>query len=108
MSAELAGALRERVTIESRLNQRDVIAGRIAGWSYDGAAWAAVSPIVPGDFNLADSLRNRPRWAVTMRKREGITQRTRLVWRGRFLNVRAVESDPREPAHMVLRCEEQD
>lgn len=108
MTSELAGALRERVTIESRLNQRDVIAGRIQRWRYDGAAWAAVDPVVPGDFNLADSLRNRPRWAVTMRKREGISASTRLVWRGRFLGVRAVISDPKEPSRMVLRCEEQD
>jgi head-tail adaptor len=103
---ELAGALRERVSIETRANERDIIAGRILRWQYDGAAWAAVAPIMPGDFNVADSASALPRWAVTMRKREGITQWTRLVWRGRFLHVRMVESDPREPSRMVLRCEE--
>lgn len=103
---ELAGALRERVSIETRANERDIIAGRILRWTYDGAAWAAVSPIIAGDFNVADSASALPRWAVTMRKREGITQFTRLVWRGRFLHVRMVESDPREPSRMVLRCEE--
>ena len=103
---ELAGALRERVSIETRANERDIIAGRILRWQYDGAAWAAVTPIMPGDFNVADSASALPRWAVTMRKREGITQWTRLVWRGRFLHVRMVESDPREPSRMILRCEE--
>lgn len=103
---ELAGALRERVTIETRANDRDIIAGRILRWQYDGASWAAVAPVIPGEFNVADSASALPRWAVTMRKRDGITQQTRLVWRGRFLNVRSVESDPREPSRMIVRCEE--
>jgi hypothetical protein len=47
-----------------------------------------------------------PRWQVTMRKREGIDLKTRLVWRGRFLGVRSVVSDPRDPARMVLTCQE--
>jgi head-tail adaptor len=47
-----------------------------------------------------------PRWAVTLRKREGIGPDTRLVWRGRFLAVRGVLSDPRDPSRLVLTCEE--
>jgi head-tail adaptor len=92
---EFAGTLRERVTIEQRLGNRD-----------GGQAWAAVSPLIPGDLAAADSLSAMPRWQVTMRKREGSDLRTRLVWRGRFLGVRGVVSDPRDPARMVLTCEE--
>jgi head-tail adaptor len=103
---ELSGTLRERVTIERRLGNRDAMGGAVGAYAYDGAAWAAVSPLIPADLAVADSLSALPRWQVTMRKREGIDLKTRLAWRGRFLNVRFVASDPRDPARMVLTCEE--
>jgi head-tail adaptor len=103
---ELSGALRERVTIERRLGNRDALGGASGRYAYDGAAWVAVSPLIPADLTVADSLSTLPRWQVTMRKREGIDLKTRLVWRGRFLGVRGVLSDPRDPARMVLTCEE--
>ncbi len=104
---EFSGALRERVTIESRLPGKDAAGGRTGRWRYDGAAWTAVSPLIPADLTDAMSLSATPRWQVLMRKREGIGPNSRLVWRGRFLAVRSVVSDPREPAQMILTCEEQ-
>ena len=103
---ELSGALRERVTIERRLGNRDALGGAIGAYSYEGAAWAAFSPLIPADLTAADALSALPRWQVTMRKREGIDLRTRLIWRGRYLGVRGCISDPRDPARMVLTCEE--
>jgi head-tail adaptor len=43
---------------------------------------------------------------VIMRKREGVGLSTRLAWRGKYLAVRAVLSDPVTPAQMRLTCEE--
>lgn len=106
MSGEFSGALRERVAIEQRRAERDVLAGAKRGYTYDGAAWVAVAPLMPAGSSVAEALSALPRWQVTMRKREGIGPATRLVWRGRFLAVRAVVSDPREPARMILNCEE--
>lgn len=103
---EFSGSLRERVTLERRLGNRDALGGAVGAYAYDGAAWAAVSPLIPADLTQADSLSALPRWQVTMRKREGIDLKTRLVWRGRFLGVRSVVSDPRDPARMVLTCQE--
>ena len=103
---ELSGKLRERVTIERRLGNRDALGGAVGAYAYEGPAWVAVSPLIPADLTAADSLSALLRWQVTMRKREGIDLKTRLVWRGRFLGVRGVVSDPRDPARMVLTCEE--
>jgi head-tail adaptor len=105
--SEFSGALRERVTIERRAEARDALGGATGGYLYDGAAWVAVAPIVPQSLIAADAVSALPRWRVTMRKREGIGPWTRLVWRGRFLAVRACESDPRDPARMTLTCDEQ-
>lgn len=106
MMTELSGALKERVSIERRLGNRDALGGATGAYAYDGAAWAAISPLIPADLTQADSLSALPRWQVTMRKREGVDLKTRLVWRGRFLGVRNVVSDPRDPARMVLTCQE--
>lgn len=106
MITELSGALKERVSIERRLGNRDALGGATGAYAYDGAAWAAISPLIPADLTQADSLSALPRWQVTMRKREGVDLKTRLVWRGRFLGVRNVVSDPRDPARMVLTCQE--
>ena len=103
---EFSGTLRERVTLERRLGNRDALGGAVGAYAYDGAAWAAVSPLIPADLSVADSLSALPRWQVTIRKREGVDLKTRLVWRGRFLGVRSVVSDPRDPARMVLTCQE--
>lgn len=104
--SEFSGTLRERVTLERRLGNRDALGGAVGAYAYEGAAWAAVSPLIPADLTVADSLSALPRWQVTMRKREGVDLKTRLVWRGRFLGVRSVVSDPRDPARMVVTCEE--
>ena len=106
MSAEFAGTLRERVAIETRLSTRDSGAGAVGTYRYDGQAWAAVSPLMPADLARADALSAMPRWRVTLRKREGIGLGTRLTWRGKYLAVRAVLSDPQVPAQMQLTCEE--
>jgi head-tail adaptor len=104
--SEFAGTLRERVVLETRLEARDARGGANGRYSYDGEAWAALMPMMPADLTRADALSALPRWQVTMRKREGVGMRTRLTWRGKYLAVRGLVSDPRQPAQMVLTCEE--
>jgi head-tail adaptor len=104
---EFAGALRERISFERRSDERDLLAGARGKWRYDGAAWAAVTPLAPGEPVSADSLSALPRWRVIVRKRDGLDPGSRIVWRGRYLRVRSIESDPREPAQMILTTQEQ-
>lgn len=104
--SEFAGTLRERVVLETRLEERDAYGGATGKYSYDGVAWAALMPLMPADLARADARSAMPRWQVTMRKREGVGMRTRLTWRGKYLAVRGLTSDPRQPAQMLLTCEE--
>ncbi len=106
MSGEFAGTLRERIIVENRIGNRDGYAGAVGTYRNDGQAWAAVSPLGPSDLTRADALSARPRWQVTMRKREGLGMGTRLTWRGKYLAVRSLASDPSFPARMQLVCEE--
>jgi head-tail adaptor len=103
---EFSGALRERATLERRAPDRSASGGRTGRWLYDGAAWIGVMPMMPGEMTVGASRSALPRWQVTMRKREGVDIHSRLVWRGKFLQVRSVISDPKQPAHMILTTEE--
>jgi head-tail adaptor len=106
MIGEFAGSLRERVMIEQRQGNRDMLAGATGKYAYAGEVWAALMPLMSGDLTEAQALSAMPRWQVTMRKREGIGPGTRLTWRRKYLAVRGVICDPREPAQIVLTCEE--
>ncbi|WP_430444100.1 phage head completion protein [Sphingorhabdus contaminans] len=104
---EFAGSLRERVLLETRLESRDGRGVAKARYVYEGVAWAALFPLMPSDLVRGDAISAMPRWQVTMRKREAVGMNTRLTWRGRYLAIRSIVTDPREPAQMVLTCEEQ-
>ena len=104
--SEFAGSLREQVILETRLESRDGRGGSTGHYRYDGLVWAALMPLVPADLSRADALSSLPRWQVTMRKREDVGMHTRLTWRGRHLAIRSLVSDPRQPAQILLTCEE--
>jgi head-tail adaptor len=106
MRGEFSGRLSERVLIEHRQGNRDLLAGASGAYAYAGEAWAMLMPMMPGDQVQGQALSANARWQVTMRKREGVDQRTRLTWRRKYLAVRSITHDPREPAQMVLICEE--
>lgn len=103
---EFSGALRERVGVERTADVRDALAGFKGKYRYDGAVWAAVTPLMPADQNVGDAISALPRWQVRVRKREDYDQRMRLTWRGRTLYIRSIISDPRKPAELLLTCEE--
>ncbi|MFN0045804.1 MAG: phage head closure protein [Sphingorhabdus sp.] len=103
---EFAGNLRERVVLETRLDARDPRVSSIGRYSYVGSVWAALVPLAPAELTRADALSALPRWQVILRKREGVGLNTRITWRGKYLAIRAVIIDPRQPAQMLLTCEE--
>jgi len=106
MNAELAGTLKNRARIERRVGNRGALAGAVGKYVYAGDCWVSLTPIAPGPQESAEALSAMPRWRVSLRKREGIDLETRLVWKGRYLAVRAVQSDPRDPSQLMLTCEE--
>ncbi len=106
MSGEFSGSLRERVGVERRCDARDTLAGFKGKYRYEGAVWAAITPLMPADLIVGEALSSLPRWQVTVRKREDFSLDTRLTWRGRVLYVRSIISDPRQVSRLVLTCEE--
>lgn len=107
MTGELAGTLRERVTIEQREDARDALGAAVGNWLPNGEVWAAVVPDGTGNAVAGDVREAGHRWVVTVRTRDGIAPGDRLVWWGRLLTVTAVEHDPRQPDRMRIRALEQ-
>lgn len=107
MAREVAGLLVERVMIERREEARDDLGGDAAEWVEEAEVWAGVSPDRGGVEVAAGTRRGERRWAVTVRRRDGLGLECRLVWRGKVLRVRMVEDDPRVGDVVTLRCEEE-
>ena len=106
MSTEFAGSLRERISIDQPAARRDALGAGQGQWTSDGSTWARISPVAPADMAQGDALTALPRWSVMLRARAGLRPGSRLLWRGRYLAVRAISQDPQSPDRMILMCEE--
>ncbi len=106
MSGELAGALRERVTIFRRAGARDALGGASGGWAAIAAAWAAIVPDGAGDEVSGDALDAAPRWRVTLRAPAQATIGDRIGWGARMLRVRGRSDDPAARDRVMLAAEE--
>ncbi len=106
MSAEFAGTLRERVTIERPVSLRNEMGLQVPGWERVCSCLASVALDSVGPESEAQVLSAMPRYWVTIRVREGIALDQRIVWSGRMLMVRQLLDDPRARDRIVMRCEE--
>lgn len=106
MSAELAGALTQRVSILRRATPRDDLGGADGGWSVVAGAWAALEPVAPASWGAGDLPSARPRWRGVLRVGADVAPGDRLQWRLLLLGVRAVGTDPAWPDRIALTLEE--
>lgn len=104
MTDELAGTLTARVAIETWVPARDDAGADAGHWQAVGPAYAAIVPDGGGGIG-GEARRSRRRWQVTMRAPAAVSLTSRLIWNGDILAVLAVESDPRQPDRIRLRCE---
>lgn len=104
MADELTGLLTEIVAIDQFVDSRDTSGSATGNWQAAGYAWAAVVPDGRG-FNEGEARRSRRRWRLTLRAPCRAVLTSRIIWRGEWLTVIAVESDPRWPDRVTLRCE---
>lgn len=107
MSAELAGALSERVELQRRATERDALGGAVGAWVVVGSAWAEIAPERTGPLVAGEAIEALPGWRVTLRADADVSVGDRLAWRGRRLRVRARIDDPALPDRVQLRAEEE-
>jgi head-tail adaptor len=106
MSEEFSGTLTERLQIMKWVGGQDATGAASGLWRNIGTRYAAVIPD-GGQFPIERGgvQRSVRRWRVTMRNDATLTTADRLEWRGMVLTVLALETDPRAPALIIVRCE---
>jgi head-tail adaptor len=105
MGAELAGALREQVTIETWVAAHDDAAADAGFWRTERTVFAEIIPDTGAQRAVEGAARRSgQRWQVTLRAPVPIGLTSRLLWSGRILSVRAIAIDPRLPDRLVVRC----
>ena len=102
----MIGQLRHRVGLYAPSRVADDIGGTVTSWNFVRAIWAGVEPKSISETAENGRLSVIQSYRVTIRYRDHLPIRARLVWRGRTLRVVAA-SDPdtrRERLHLI--CEE--
>lgn len=99
------GRLRERVTIEAPQRTSDGTGGETVSWTVLATLWAEVRALSGAEVTQAERAEARAPCNVTIRFRDDVTTRMRLVWRGEVMNIRALR-DPDGKRHwLVMRAE---
>lgn len=104
--AELAGRLRERVTLERWVGVADEFGGEAGAWTSEGVLWAEIASAGHGAGVEAERRVRRQRHRVRVRSAARVDLGCRLGWRGRVLAVLSVERDAGRPDWIELLVEE--
>ena len=105
---ELAGLLRERMTLERATGLSDGAGGLITGWARLGELWAGIAADRPGPGVEAERRSRRARYRVIMRDRDDVALSCRLLWRRGSLSVIGITRDPATPGQIECLVEEQE
>lgn len=102
-----AGALDQRVTIQLGLATRDGDggAGDLA-WQDVATVWAAVEDVAGTEGAAQGALTSATRRRVRLRWLAWLTNRHRLVWRGRVLAIEAVRDPEQRRRELLVDCVE--
>ncbi len=108
MRAEMAGNLRERVSLLRPVPGVGPAGEAAETWSAVGERWARVEPVLRTALSAleGDTRQTARRWRVTLRSGPDVQLDMRLSWRRVVLRLTGIESDPSDPAMLVLLAEE--
>jgi hypothetical protein len=105
MSGELAGRMRERVTLFTPSAGRDALGGVEGDWTLVDLVWAAVEPVGRGPFFTGDARAAPPLWKLTLRPC-AVRVGDRIERTSGTVEIREVRIDPALPDRVVAIGEE--
>ena len=100
----IAGELTERITLQRLTASADNQGGYASAWAELAKLWAKVQVITGNEAAAADQLAPSSQYQVTIIYRSDITERDRIIWRGRELNVKFIK-DTGPSRFLTLMCE---
>lgn len=103
-----AGKLRHRVTLQARVQVQNQTSGAVeTTWANVSSLWAEVVPLSAREFIAAQATQNEITTRITIRYRNGVTPKHRILFRGKIYNIEGVLPDAvsgRE--YLTLPCSE--
>lgn len=106
MTRPSLGALRHRLTVESRIGEADGGGGIAVAWTPVATVWGAVRSLSGSEAFLAESLRGVVTHEVIIRKRSDVVPAMRLRLGARILDIQAVLGRDEPEPYLRLLVEE--
>lgn len=105
-----AGDLRERITIQARLESTGTTGEVTWTWIDYLTVWGAVEPLRGEEYFAARQLQAATSLRIRIRWQDGITTKMRVAHRGRYYEIEAVLhiGSRRREAHLMCREREAD
>jgi SPP1 family predicted phage head-tail adaptor len=101
-----AGDLRERITVLAYRETKNAMGEMVPVYDETFAeVWASVQGVTAREFLLAGQQQTEISHRVRMRFLTGLTQRMRIVWRGRTLEIVSLLEHANRSEHELL-CQE--
>ncbi|UMR98475.1 phage head closure protein [Escherichia coli] len=101
-------ALRHRITLQRRTGVQSPATGAMEyHWTDVATLWAQVVPVSVREFIAAQAVRNEITTRMVIRWREDISDRDRVLFRGKLYSIEGILPDPdsgRE--YLTLACSE--
>lgn len=103
-----AGRLRHRVQLQRQVDGQSPSTGaQTVSWEPLADVWAEVAPLSVREFVAAKAVDSEVTLRVTIRHREDVTDKCRVLFRGKILNIHGVLPDPVSGLeYLTLPCSE--
>lgn len=101
-----AGKLNKRIRLQKPVKTQSPVTGDLVnGWADVAELWANVTDLSARDFVAAKAAQNEVTTRITIRWREGVTDRHRILYRGRVYDIQGVlEDDKSGREYLTLPC----
>ncbi|EML9369167.1 phage head closure protein [Escherichia coli] len=103
-----AGKMRHRITLQEPVKEQNPTTGAVINtWRDVATLWAEVAALSAREFIAAQASQGEVTTRITIRYREGVTRKHRILFRGRIYNIEGVLPDPRSGReYLTLPCSE--
>lgn len=103
-----AGKLRHQVKLQRPVKIQSPTTGAVSNsWEYVADIWAEVVPSSAREFVAAMSVQSEITTRITIRHRNDVTARNRILFRGKIYNIEGVLPDPVSGIeYLTLPCSE--
>lgn len=103
-----AGKLRHRITLQKPVKVQNPETGSVENiWQDLAQLWAEVSPLSAREFVAAQAMQNAVTTRITIRYRQDIEPKYRILFRGKTFNIEGILSDPKSGLeYLTLPCSE--